>query len=314
MVYGGSYYSRTTNVKPADSAVASFVVVKFNAHDCNNFSPQTCPENLLQKQCSRSRKDQCDPDTKQFAVSPMQVSMCKDGTVSGKSSMTQTGDCSNGPGGVQYAAVDALIRDSLALARYELAQRRMLSTNDFCQNNEKWDAMRCMNSLTSDSQTNWSGFTQCHYVHILEASQNFNLLEFFSDGDASAPFEPSNGRTDWTEPGPSHCTDGQTYSGKCTVKVCHNRLRVWKKDPPCPQEYVHNMKFKLRWVHGTTTHERVVINALGAIAEWKWDGSDGACGSGAEPPLDTYTKECSPSGNMCVCPLHQEVRDVSECL
>jgi len=179
---------------------------------------------------------------------------------------------------VTYSAVDALFRDALSVARFELIKRRQASTDDFCTDTA-WDGQRCLNSLMPSSCTgDATKDPRCHYVDILENSVSTDKLAFKSDGLGIRPVKPhyatNDDYTGNTTAWGSGCSDGESLAGRCTIKVCEPTLKIQNRADT-------EANIKVRWKHDGTTFTRAVSGLAIKSGDqysldWKWDGSDSA--------------------------------------
>jgi len=219
--------------------------------------------------------------------------MCKDGSVSGKSSMlplnsAAQSECNDGTNNVKYGPLDSAFRSAVSVARFQLIKKMQETTADYCKNTANWDAMRCINSLmpkhtSSGSPASrvddmWSA--QCYFVDILAfsggpSSCSGNVgkcLSFPSDGiHPSKGFGYGNSGATVLD----GCSEpGNPKNGMCTIRVCAPTLQINLRSSPFGSGSI-----KLRWTHEGTTYTREIIDPVkqcesGWLEEWEWDGSN----------------------------------------
>jgi len=107
------------------------------------------------------RTQTTDPDNEHKGylwLTALQVALCSDGTVQGKLGMVPSSGsfCS---GDLGYSRMDAIFRDAVAVARFQLVKARQETTSAHCSE-ATWDGRQCMNDLMSDSGA------KCHLVKI----------------------------------------------------------------------------------------------------------------------------------------------------
>jgi hypothetical protein len=191
-----------SKVKPADANHAAFVTLQ-----------------LKYPTGDRAKQDH------RYRVA-MQVSMCKDGSIKGKSSMSPVepliferyGYDSDEDFCASYTTADAVFREAVATARFQLAKLRQASSDSACES-ATWDAPQCMNSLMQDDNA------QCHVV-TFESVKAINMCRVFSNGQTHASnFVVNAGETEKLA-SLSTCKDGASNAGKCSVKVCASKLEM----------------------------------------------------------------------------------------
>lgn len=177
------------------------------------------------------------------------------------------------------AKLDALYREAVAYARFQLArkwkemEKNMATTSSShpCSKS-KWDAMGCMNTMFSDDSK-----AQCYLVDVLHAGFKagktkpanwkefglpFDRVKFMTDGASlGLPYGLNSGpRTIGQK-----CSEGGEYAGKCTVKVCHSELLVFVED---------YASVTLQWKYKGKTITKTNLSG-GGDKKWlvfKWDG------------------------------------------
>lgn len=208
-------YLETFNVKPDEALNAAYPGIQFadTALDC------------------RTNGRKC------RAKAAMQVSICADKTVNGISSTKQLTESLKdgvGCGGqLTFGVVDAIFREAVAYARFQLAKARQGTSSSYC-NADTWSGLDCINSMFSDSSDH------CHMVKLTQlvvSGDNTNTgYRVYANGEFDPKPEVFQMCVDnagaMTQGDPRGTTDenglstGQSAATKCSIKVCGSSLQM----------------------------------------------------------------------------------------